>query len=211
MVKGHFITFEGGDGAGKSSLIISLHAALIEKGHDVMQTHAPGGTEPGKILRELILHPHEPVVAKAELFLYLADRAQHVEKVLIPALDAGKVVLCDRYNDSTIAYQGVGRGFGFERVRELCRFATQDLQPNLTIYLDIDPEIGLQRIKDATGRKDQIEKESIEFHQNIRKAFHKIGEQNPTRFQIIDGSQSREAVFEEALKLIDVHCFAANH
>ncbi len=209
-MKGHFITFEGGDGAGKSSLVISIHAALIERGHDVIQTHAPGGTEPGKVIRELILHPQVPVVGKAELFLYLADRAQHVEKVVIPALDAGKVVLCDRYNDSTIAYQGVGRGFGLDRVDELCHFATQDLEPNLTIYLDIDPEIGLQRIKDATGRKDQIEKEDIAFHRKIREAFHHIGEQNPARFQILDGSQSREAVFEEALKLIDVHCFAAN-
>ena len=207
-MKGHFITFEGGDGAGKSSLIISLHAALIDKGLNVIQTRAPGGTEPGKVMRELILHPQDPVVPKSELFLYLADRAQHVEKVIKPCLEEGKVVLCDRYNDSTVAYQGGARGFGLEKVQELCDFATDSLQPTLTLYLDIDPEIGLERIHTATGRKDQIEQETIDFHKRIRKAFHKIAHENPHRFQIIDASQSREEVFEEALRLIDVNILA---
>lgn len=205
---GHFITFEGGDGAGKSSLIIGLHAALIEKGYEVMQTRAPGGTEPGKVMRELLLHPSEPVVEKAELFLFLADRAHHVQKVIRPALVEGKVVLCDRYNDSTIAYQGGARGFGIQRVEELCAFATDDLSPNLTIYLDIDPEIGLQRVKEATGRKDQIEAADVAIHQKIRDSFLDIGRKNPTRFQIIDGAKSKEEVFQEALRLIDEHCFA---
>jgi len=207
-VKGHFITFEGGEGAGKSSLIISLHAALIDKGLNVIQTRAPGGTEPGKVIRELLLHPQEPVVSKAELFLYLADRAQHVEKVIKPCLEEGKVVLCDRYNDSTIAYQGAARGFGLEKVQKLCDFASGGLQPSLTIYLDIDPEIGLERIKAATGRKDQIEQETIEFHKRIREAFHTIAKKNPHRFQIIDASKLREEVFEEALRLIDVNVLA---
>ncbi|NGX47188.1 MAG: Thymidylate kinase [Chlamydiae bacterium] len=209
-MKGHFITFEGGEGAGKSSLIIGLHAALIERGHDVIQTLAPGGTAPGLIIRELLLHPNEPVVRKAELFLFLADRAHHVEKVIRPALEEGKVVLCDRYNDSTIAYQGGARGFGMEKVEELCRFATDGLTPSLTIYLDVDPEVGLQRVKEATGRKDQIEAEDIALHQKIRESFLEIGRKNPARFQIIDAAKSREEVFQEALKLIDVHCLAAS-
>jgi len=207
-VKGVFITFEGGDGAGKSSLIISLHAALIERGYDVMQTRAPGGTQPGKVIRDLLLHPHDPVVPEAELFLYLADRAQHVAKVIRPALAEGKVVLCDRYNDSTVAYQGGARGFGLEKVDELCRFATGGLTPNLTLYLDLDPAIGMERIKKAQETKDQIEKEDLAFHRKIRQTFHQIGKKHPERFQMIDASAPKEIVFEKALKLIDVHCFA---
>lgn len=210
-MKGYFITFEGGDGAGKSSLIISLHAALIERGYDVMQTRAPGGTEPGKVIRNLLLHPHEPMSPEAELFLYLADRAHHVAKVIKPALNLGKIVLCDRYNDSTIAYQGGARGFGYDRVDELCKFATNNLIPDLTIYLDLDPEIGMERIKRAHEAKDQIEAEDMAFHRKIRETFLQIAQKNPTRFQVIDASRSREAVFEEAQRLIDVHCFAANH
>lgn len=209
-MKGHFVTFEGGEGAGKSSLIIGLHAALIERGHAVLQTLHPGGTEPGKIIRNLVLHPHEPVTPKAELFLFLADRAHHVEKVIRPALEEGKIVLCDRYNDSTIAYQGGARGFGLKKVEELCQFATNGLAPDLTIYLDIDPELGLQRTKEAKGRKDQIEAADIELHKQIRESFLEIGRKDPTRFQILDGTKSRKEVFEEALKLIDDHCFATN-
>lgn len=209
-MKGYFITFEGGDGAGKSSLIIGLHAALIEKGFDVIQTRAPGGTEPGQIIRELILHPHEPVAQKAELFLFLADRAHHVEKVILPALQEGKVVLCDRFNDSTIAYQGAARGFGAKQVKDLCHFATGGLNPELTIYLDIDPEIGLNRVKQASGRKDHIEAEDIALHQKIRNSFLEIGKENPDRFRIIDGSLPKEEVFNQALKIIDEHCAPAN-
>lgn len=204
-MKGHFITFEGGDGAGKSSLIISLHAALIDKGLQVIQTRAPGGTEPGKVMRELILHPQEPLVAKSELFLYLADRAHHVEKVIKPNLEEGKVVLCDRYNDSTIAYQGGARGFGLEKVEELCQFATSGLEPSLTLYLDLDPEIGLARVKEATGRKDQIEQETLDFHRKIRAAFHTLAEKYPSRIYLLDASKPREEVFEMALKRIDDH------
>lgn len=209
-MKGHFITFEGGDGAGKSSLVIGIHAALIDRGLEVLQTRAPGGTEPGRIIRELLLHPHEPVVKKAELFLFLADRAQHVEKVILPSLETGKIVLCDRYNDSTIAYQGKARGFDEEEVRKMCDFATGGLIPDLTIYLDIDPNVGLNRVKEATGSKDHIEAEDIAHHQRIRQSFLQIARDDPNRFKIIDAEKSREEVFQEALRLIDVHCLAAN-
>lgn len=207
-MKGYFITFEGGEGAGKTSLIISLHAALIEKGYEVMQTRAPGGTEPGKVIRELLLHPTEPVVPEAELFLYLADRAQHVSKVIRPALSQGKVVLCDRYNDSTVAYQGGARGFGLDRVESLCHFATGGLTPNLTIYLDLDPEIGMERIKKAQATKDQIEAEDLSFHRKIRQTFREIAKKHPARFRILDATAPKETVFEQALKLIDAHCCA---
>lgn len=209
-MKGRFITFEGGEGAGKSSLIIGLHAALIKKGYDVMQTRAPGGTEPGRVIRDLLLHPHEPVVEKAELFLFLADRAHHTQTVIRPALEEGKIVLCDRYNDSTIAYQGGARGFGIENVEELCNFATESLVPSLTLYLDIDPKLGLERIKEASGHKDQIEAEDIAIHEKIRESFLQLGRKSPARFQIIDASKSREEVFQEALRLIDEKLFATS-
>lgn len=201
-----FITFEGGDGAGKSTLIERVNEMLLKNGHSVIQTRAPGATAPGKVMRELILHPPEqPLVPLAELFLYLGDRSQHVEKIIRPALNVGQVVLCDRYNDSTIAYQGGARGFTLEKVEELCHFATGGLQPDLTLYLDLDPKIGLERVK---GKKDQIEAEDISFHQKIRDSFHEIGRKDPSRFKIIDATQSKDAVFEEAMHLIDVHCFA---
>jgi len=209
-MRGHFITFEGGDGAGKSTLITRLAEILTQRGYEVVQTHAPGGTTPGKVIRELLLHPQEPLVDRAELLLFLADRSQQVEQVILPALEAGKVVLCDRYNDSTLAYQGGARGFDLKKVGEMCRFATSDLHPDLTLYLDLDPEIGIERVKSEKKSKDQIEKENLTFHQKIRKTFHEIGEKEPTRFQIIDAAQSKEAVFDKALQLIDDYCFAKN-
>lgn len=209
-MKGHFITFEGGDGAGKTTLIQSLHKALLERGHDVIETRAPGGTEAGKVIRKLLLHPDEVLAPRAELLLFLADRSQQLEKVILPALREGKVVLCDRYNDSTIAYQGYARGFDVATVEDLCSFATDHLKPHLTLYLDLDPEVGLERVKNASDGKDQIEAEALSFHQTIRKAFHTIAEKEPTRFQILDAAQSKEDVFQEAMRLIDVHCFAAN-
>lgn len=210
MKKGHFITFEGGDGAGKSSLIISLHAALIDRGLEVIQTRAPGGTGPGKVIRELLLHPNEPVGKKAELFLFLADRAEHVEKIIRPSLERGVIVLCDRYNDSTIAYQGKVRGFEEKEIERLCHFATGGLIPHLTIYLDIDPMIGLHRVKETSGSKDQIEAEDIAHHRSIRNCFLKMVKRNPQRFKMISAEKPKEDVYKEALKLIDDYCLATS-
>ena len=209
-MRGHFITFEGGDGSGKTTLIQNLQIVLEKKGYTVLVTHAPGGTDAGKVIRDLLLHPKDPLVKRAELFLFLADRAQQVEKVIRPALSKGKIVLCDRYNDSTIAYQGGARGLDVEEVSKLCTFATNSLQPEITLYLDIDPKIGLDRVKKLQGSKDHIEKEKLSFHENIRKTFHSIAKKNPTRFRILDAMQSKETVLSEALKLIDDYCHAAN-
>lgn len=197
-----FITFEGGDGAGKSTLIEQVYAALVDRGHEVCKTFAPGGTKPGQVIRDLLLHSQQPLAKRTELLLFLADRAEQIEKVIKPALLAGKLVLCDRYNDSTFAYQGLARGFPLPKIEELCHFATEGVQPNLTLYLDIDPKVGLERGQKSKGSHDQIEAENIEFHQKIRKAFHQIREKDPSRFQIIDASQSKEAVFKEAFSLI---------
>lgn len=197
----NFITFEGGEGAGKTTLVEKVHKALSSKGLSVFQTRAPGGSKLGSGIRELLLHKNFPIDRKSELFLFLADRAQHVEETILPALKEGQIVLCDRFNDSTIAYQ-TARGLDEKKIREFLSFATGGLEPILTIYLDIDPNIGFQRIKKDGVTKDRIESEHLDFHQKIRETFHHIGRREPKRFHIIDASASPETVFNNAMKLI---------
>lgn len=202
----YFITFEGGDGAGKTTLIDGLYQSLTARGKKVLKTRAPGATEAGKVIRSLVLnHGEIPLGACCELFLYLADRAEHVEKIIIPALQRGEIVLCDRYNDSTIAYQGVGRELGFQEVEMLCRFATHSLDPDLTLYLDLDPHIGLERVSAMAVAKDRIEAEGMSFHEKIRAAFLTLAQMHPKRMHVIDASRTKEQVFENSLKVIDAH------
>lgn len=203
---GYFITFEGGEGAGKTTLIDELYQFLTARGKRVLKTRAPGATEVGKAIRSLVLnHGEIPIGACSELFLYLADRAQHVESVILPALQRGEVVLCDRYNDSTIAYQGVGRDLGFQEVEMLCKFATHSLDPDLTLYLDLDPHIGIERVDAMAVAKDRIEAESMAFHEKIRMAFLTLATMHPKRMHLIDASQSKRQVFEDSLKVIDAN------
>jgi dTMP kinase len=201
-----FISFEGGEGAGKSSLMNRIGHMLQTWKIDFIKTREPGGTVFGEQLRHWILSQHEIVRfdAKAELLLFLAARAQHIEEKIAPAIQKGVLVLCDRFNDSTIAYQGVGRNLGMEWVRSLCETICGGIKPDLTFYLDVDPSIGLIRTSKAekenasSGKLDRMESEKLEFHQNIRKAFHLIVKAEPERFCLIDASQSMEAVFESA-------------
>ncbi len=203
-MKGLFITFEGGEGAGKSTLIERLNEALRAKGRVVLKTRAPGGTKAGETIRSLLLNRDGvELVPRAELLLFLADRAEHVDEVIAPALKRGEIVLCDRYNDSTVAYQGIARGLGEEEVRKLCRFATDNLEPNLTFYLDLDPTIGLQRVKKMREGKDRIEAEKLSFHQKIRAAFHQLAKKEEKRFRILDATQSPDQVFSQAVEAID--------
>jgi dTMP kinase len=203
---GYFITFEGGDGAGKSTLIDELYQTLTARGKRVLKTRAPGATEAGKAIRSIVLsHGEIPISASCELFLYLADRAQHVESVILPALQRGEIVLCDRYNDSTIAYQGVGRELGFQEVEMLCRFATHGLDPDLTLYLDLDPRIGMERINAMATAKDRIEAEGMSFHEKIRMAFLTLASMHPKRMHVIDASQTKSKVFEDSLKVVDAN------
>ncbi|MES2344745.1 MAG: dTMP kinase [Chlamydiota bacterium] len=197
-----FITFEGGDGAGKTTLIERVYQALKARGENVMKTRAPGSTAAGSVIRELLLHHEEPLCSQAELLLYLADRAEHVSKIIKPALEQNIIVLCDRFNDSTVAYQGAGRGLDPHFVCNLAHFATQNLEPDLTLYLDLDPEVGLDRVKKAGMSKDKIESEKLEFHQKIRAAFHTIAKNEPTRFHVIDASESPDRVFQKAFAII---------
>lgn len=195
-----FISFEGGEGAGKSTLIHKVYEYLTAEKKPVLLTRAPGGTMTGELIRHLLLHHNEQdVSSRTELFLFLADRAQHVQEVILPALAQKKIVLCDRFNDSTVAYQGGARGFDPDWVRTLCHFATQNLEPTITLYLDIDPHEGLQRVKRS---KDRIEQEDITFHQKIRTAYLSIAKKEPKRFHVLDGSKQPHDVFEDALRLL---------
>lgn len=201
MKKGIFITFEGGEGAGKSSLIESIKANLSKKNLNLVFTREPGGTSFGEEIRNLLLKNRvEKVSSKAELCLFLASRAQHIQDVIIPALKANKIVLCDRYNDSSVAYQGYARGLGIEEVLSFSSYIIEDAQPDLTLYLDIDPQIGLSRVK---SKYDRIESEKITFHQKIREGFLQLAKKFPQRIKIVDASRSKEEVFKSAMNYIN--------
>lgn len=193
-----FITFEGVEGAGKSTLMQSLYEFLKSKNIPVIQTHEPGGTLLGKQLREILLYREKDTISKkAEIFLFLADRANHVKEIIIPALRQGAVVLCDRYTDSTIAYQG-SEEIDDTKLQELCTFATDNLQPNITFLLDIDPGLSLTRLPD----RDHFENKDIAFHQGIRKKFLKLASIYKKRFVILDARLPMTQVLQLAIDRI---------
>lgn len=184
---GLFISFEGGEGAGKTTQIARLAAALRAEGHDVVVTLEPGGTELGRAVRRILLTPGSHVTPRAEVLLYAADRAHHVETVIEPALEAGKVVICDRYADSTFAYQGAGRELDVATVRDIMSFATAGRWPELTLLLDVDPRVGLSRAR-GHGPGDRIEAEGLAFHDAVRRGFLELAQNDPRRFCVIDAS-----------------------
>ena len=207
--RGCFVTFEGGEGAGKSTLIDKIYDILFAQKLNLVRTREPGGTILGEEVRRLLLDHSKNTMSKyAELCLFLASRAQHIKEIILPALNSNKIVLCDRFNDSTVAYQGYARDIGINKVENYCSLICENLLPNITIYLDIDPKIGLQRVKKLPQKKssailDRIEAEHISFHQKIRDGFHKIAKKNKDRFFIIDASKSQEEVLKETIELIE--------
>lgn len=205
-----FITLEGGEGAGKSTLLSKLKEGLKTIGYEVITTREPGGTLLGKSIREWLLHHEEniPLSSQAELMLFLADRSQHIAEVIAPALKAGKIVICDRFNDSTIAYQGYARGLNISKVENLCKLVCSGTLPNLTFLLDIDPIIGLERTRNThkesaeNGSVDKIEAENLEFHQRVRKGLHEIAFNDPERVQILDATSPQELIYIQAMEII---------
>jgi len=198
--RGLFITFEGGEGAGKTTLIDRVYEELTAKGHLALRTLEPGGTALGKDIRKLLLHQDKsPICRQSELFLYLADRAQHVQEMIVPALDEGKIVLCDRFNDSTLAYQGAARSLNIDLLRGLCLAATDGLVPDLTLYLDLDPKVGLSRAQ-AKKTYDRLEAEDIAFHTKVREAFLSLAKDEPDRFHVLDASKDVDSVYVAAMK-----------
>ena len=199
--QGLLITFEGGEGAGKSTQIQLLAEGLQAHGHEVVLTRQPGGTTYGKRIRDLILEPaqEETLSSRAELFLYLADRAHHVEYLVGPALSAGKIVICDRYTDSTLAYQGYGRGLDLDQLHMLNAAATDHLVPDLTFWLDLDPRLGRERIA-GRGTLDRLESEDLSFHEAVRAGYAALAAQDPERWIQVDARQSVAAIQDFALQ-----------
>jgi dTMP kinase len=200
---GKFITFEGGEGCGKSTLIGQVAARLRESGRGVLVQREPGGTELGEEVRHILLRHKKMtgMVPEAELLLFCASRAQLVRQVIQPALREGQVVLADRFFDSTTVYQGVGRQIDAGNVATINRFAVGECVPDLTIVIDLDPRIGLERAK---GRElfDRMENQALEFHQRVRQGYLELARREPQRVQVVDGSQSLAAVGEQVWSLI---------
>lgn len=181
---GVFLSFEGGDGVGKSTQIRLLAGWLTKQGHDVVATFEPGGTGLGRELRAAVLHG-DHVGARTEALLYATDRAHHVDTVVRPALARGAVVVTDRYLDSSVAYQGDGRALGAAEVERLSLWATEGLLPHLTVLLDLDPAVGLARL---TGRPDRLESAGLEFHERTRRAYLDRAALDPGRWLVVDAS-----------------------
>lgn len=181
--RGAFVCFEGGDGSGKSTQSRRLAAWLEEQGYRVVLTFEPGDTAVGRLLREIVLSPETGAISdRTEALLYAADKAEHVDSVVQPALDRGEVVITDRYVDSMLAYQGAGRSLAAEEVEEVARWATHDLRPHLTVVLDLEPEHGLGRFEE----RDRIEGESVEFHQRVREEFLQMAKADPDHYLVLD-------------------------
>jgi dTMP kinase len=194
-VTGRFITLEGGDGSGKTTQAALLTAWLEEHGRTVVRTREPGGTELGTRIREIVLHDRGHVAPRAEALLYAADRAQHVETVVRPAIARDEVVLQDRYIDSSVAYQGVARGLGADHVRSISQWAADGLAPDLTILLDLDVMVGRARVAAARGATfDRLEAEAEAFHETVRRAFLDMAAVEPARFLVVDADAPAEAV-----------------
>ncbi len=205
-MEGLFVTFEGPDGSGKTSVIEAV-LKEIEKitQREVLHTREPGGSVISENIRKIILDTdHTEMDARTEALLYAASRRQHITEIIRPALSKGKLVLCDRFVDSSLVYQGYARGIGIDEVRQLNHFATEGLIPELTIYLDIDAEEGLRRIQEnrKETQYDRLDQEELVFHEKVREGYHKIYREADERVQVIDASQPLEQVIDSVMKII---------
>jgi dTMP kinase len=207
--EGLFITIEGGEGSGKTTVCDRIVKALKARGYEVIQTREPGGSPLSECLRDILLNPKESykIGERAELLLFLAARAQHIEEQILPALRQGKVVVCDRFNDSSIAYQGCARHLGMHYVEKLCQLATEGLaEPNCTLFLDLDPALGIERVKEKRRERfDRLEQEKLQFHREVRQGYLHLADENPDRIEVIDAAQPLEAVVESCLQALEPH------
>ena len=199
MTKGLFITFEGGDGCGKTTQIKLLDEYLRGKGYQTLLTREPGAKGLGEKIREILLNYDGEVSPRCESFLFLADRAQNIDCIVKPALAEGKIVICDRHTDSSVAYQGYGRGLDIDRIKMLNTLATDGLVPDLTIVLDVDVETSQARVG---SEKDRMESAGIEFFERVRNGYLEIAKQEPERVKVVDSTQSIEAIHKEIVELI---------
>lgn len=200
---GLFITLEGGDGSGKSTQAEMLGEWFSKKGREVIFTREPGGTELGLELREIVLHSRGHISAKSEALIYAADRAHHIETVVRPALERNAVVIQDRYIDSSVAYQGAGRVLVGKEIRDLSMWATDNLVPNLTVLLDLDPAVGKERLDSANKRFDRLEAEALDFHARVRGAYLEMAKAEPGRFVVVDAALPREKIRDAIIERIE--------
>lgn len=201
MNRGIFITFEGIEGAGKTTQVRLLAEKFKKEGLKVIQTFEPGDTQVGGKIREILLNPSLSINPHCELLLYFADRIQHIEEKIKPALEAGIIVLCDRFTDSTIAYQGYGRQISIELIKKLNTLILKDFTPDLTIILDLPAHIGLNRNK-KINKRDRFEIEDIDFHNRVREGYLDICKNEPERFIVIDATKAAEEVSDEIYKKV---------
>jgi len=198
--KGYFITFEGADGCGKTTQSELVQKYLQEKGYEVIWTREPGSKGLGQKIRELLLHYDGDVAPTCEAFLFLADRAQNIEHNIKPAVTQGKIIICDRHTDSTIAYQGYGRGKNIEQLQYLNNLATESMKPDITFVYDVSTEIAQTRVG---SEKDRMESAGIEFHKKVRQGYLEIAKKEPNRVKVINANNSIEQVFEDTKKILD--------
>lgn len=203
-MSGLFVTFEGGEGAGKTTVIDEVASRLENDGQGVVVTREPGGIRIAEQIREIILHPeHTEMEMRTEALLYAAARRQHLTEKIIPALQAGKVVLCDRFIDSSLAYQGYARGIGINEVLAINEFAIDSWMPNVTLFLDVRPEIGLQRIHANESREvNRLDMETMQFHHDVYAGYEQVIEMFPERIKRIDAEQGVAKVIELATNYV---------
>ena len=201
-MRGLFITFEGPDGSGKTTVCSEVFAKLKEDGYDVIHTREPGGIEIAEKIRKIILDPsNTDMDERTEALLYAASRRQHLVKKVLPALKEGKIVVCERFVDSSLAYQGYGRKIGFDEVLKINEFAIEGLFPDLTIYLDVDEKTGLKRIE-SRSFKDRLDLEDLEFHHLVHEGYEKVLEVFKDRIKVIDAAKPLDEVIEKAYEII---------
>ena len=199
MQRGLFITFEGADGSGKTTQLNKIKNYLTEEGFDVIVTREPGALEIGQKIRNILLHNESFVSDRCEMFLFLADRSQHIDALIKPALEVGKIVLCDRHTDSTVAYQGYGRGQDIEMLKKLNKIAVDGIEPDLTLLFDVSTEVAQERVG---KEKDRMEAAGIDFHTKVRNGYLELQKENPHRMKIINANNDIDKVFEDAKNII---------
>ena len=199
MEKGLFITFEGTDGCGKTTQIERLKDYFEAQGRKVIMTREPGAKGLGTKLREILLNYDGEVSSNCESFLFLADRAQHIDTLIKPAIERGEIVLCDRHIDSTVAYQGYGRGLDLDRIHMLNDIATSGMKPDITFVFDIDVETAQERVGKT---KDRMESAGLEFFKRVRQGFLEIAKSEPKRVKVLDATQTRDAISEQVVEYV---------
>jgi len=200
--KGIFITFEGPDGSGKTTVSTAVYQRLKDEGFDVIYTREPGGIDIAEQIRSVILDPKNTAMdSRTEALLYAASRRQHLVEKIIPALRENKIVICDRFVDSSLVYQGIARQIGVEEVYRINQFAISDYMPEMTVYLDISAEKGLARLQNREF-KDRLDQEELSFHKMVEEGYHSIIARFPERFRLVDASQEKEQVIEDAYQIV---------